>query len=103
MKIKVWVLSTCIPGAAEPCLPEVFGTEAEALAAFDERMRGEWEHNGPADDDGELVPYPGDPVKAHDLIVSDARGEWGQWQLTSHKVEVIEDSDTLPDRSEMRC
>lgn len=93
MKIKVWVVTTCIPERGEgPCLPSVFGTEAEAEAYADEMLREEWEQYGPIDeeaDDGTVLPYPGHWRDANDEIkrrIGD--GSWGEWQITSHEIEI---------------
>lgn len=96
MKITVWVVSTCIPGEPEPSLPAVFGTDAAAEAYADEMMRGEWDSNGPRDEEtDELLPYPGDWWEAQDQIVayqtevgSDEDDIWGRWEITSHQVEI---------------
>lgn len=85
----IWVLSTCNPDDSEPCWPQVFGTEAEAQAAFRDAMRGEWETNGPRDDDtDELLPMPDDMDEAHDAIAEAAGADWGRWQITSHVVDI---------------
>lgn len=94
MKIKVWIVTTCIPGETSPCWPDAFGTEAEAERCADEQIRREWEINGPEDDDGERAPYPGDWRAAQETIISsrieDHGGErWGEWQITSHEIEVV--------------
>lgn len=63
-------------------------SEAEAQAAFRDAMRGEWETNGPRDDDtDELLPMPNDLDEAHDAIAEAAGADWGRWQITSHVVE----------------
>lgn len=88
MKTKIWVLSTCVPGSRRPSMPHTFGTEAEARAAFDEFMRAEWEYHAPVDDDDERLPFPdGDPAEANRLMSSQGY-MWGEWDLTSHEVEV---------------
>jgi hypothetical protein len=90
MKAKIWVLSTCIPSESAPCMPQVFGSEAAAMAGFDAAMRGEWECNAPTDDDGNEIPYPdGNPEEALRMMAdNDPDGEWGRWELTSHDVDV---------------
>ena len=49
MNIKLWVLSTCVPSEGKPYV-NVFGSEAEARAEFQEVMRDEWEQMQPEDD-----------------------------------------------------
>jgi hypothetical protein len=89
MKIKIWVLATVNPDELSPAMPKVYGTEAEAKAGFDEAMRGEWTANAPEDDDGNPLPYPGDPRTAHDELANMGRGDsWGTWELTWHTVDV---------------
>lgn len=102
MNITVWIVSTCVPGEAEPCQLCVFATEAEANAYADNMLRNEWDENGPEDDEtGERKPYPGDWREAQTGIVEWLRGihvfgsvgdhtddEWGEWQITSHEVEI---------------
>jgi len=88
VKIKVWVLSTCVPTEARPCFPEVFATEFEALIAFDERMREEWRIQAPISDEGDLLDYPDSPEEAVEIIAKDAGPEWGRWELTSHEIDV---------------
>jgi hypothetical protein len=42
MKVRVWVVSTTIPERGEgPCIPSVFGSEAEAEAYADKMLRDE--------------------------------------------------------------
>lgn len=93
-KAAIWILNSAIPdgNTVRPisCL-EVFTNEAEARAAYDKTMREEWEHNAPCDDDGEPMPYPGDPDAAQEAIVADkAKSDhdepWGQWTLTRHEI-----------------
>ncbi len=79
MKIKVWVLNTCVPNEPEPVLPAVFGSEAEALAGFDKVMREEWKINGTS------ARYPG-REKAIERMSKNP--EWGQWELTAHEVDI---------------
>jgi hypothetical protein len=89
MKIKIWVLATVNADELSPAMPKVYGTEAEAKAGFDEAMRGEWTANAPEDDDGNPLPYPGDPRTAHDELANMGRGDsWGTWELTWHTVDV---------------
>lgn len=93
MKINVWVLSTCVPGESEPCLPSVFSTYAEAEAEAEKMMRSEWQYNGPEDEEtNEKLPYPeGGWEEAHEAIkeaTSDGDPLWGQWEITSHEVEI---------------
>ena len=92
MKFTVWVVSTCIPERGEkPCIPSVFGSEAEAEAYADEMLRDEWETNSPDDEEtGEAAPYPGDWREANDAISEHFDdGSGGEWQITSHDIEVI--------------
>ena len=91
MKVKVWVLSTCIPEDPQPCWPEVFGSFAEAQAAFKEAMTSEWESNGPRDEEtGALEPMPADMDQAHDRLSEYCGDEWGRWEITTHEIEVAE-------------
>jgi hypothetical protein len=92
--MKIWVLSTCIPDETDPMVPDVFGSEAEAIAHFDLMMRGEWETIQPEDEDGEPVDYPETPQEAHDIMDDYRQGfetdnlseKWGRWALTTHEV-----------------
>jgi hypothetical protein len=87
MKIKVWVISTCVPDENTPCLPEVLGSLDAAKAKFDELMRAEWEANQPEDEQtSEPLPYPGDASKAHEILAKNPR--WGHWQITGHEIEI---------------
>lgn len=126
MKISVWVLSTCIPSENRPCLPEVFATEAEARNGFKDRLREEWEYNGPELDESEWTPdaakmpdgtvvhewderlraagatplYLGgagcrqpfpeqeEPEAINRAIAEAVNDEWGEWELTSHNIEI---------------
>lgn len=85
MKVKIWVVSTCVPGETDPCQPSVFGTAAEADTYLDTMLRAEWDTNQPHDDDGEPMPYPGDVQAQETLAVLDC---WGKWEITEHDVEV---------------
>lgn len=95
--MKIWVLSTCIPDETDPMVPDVFGSEAEAIAHFDLMMRAEWETIQPEDEDGTLLEYPGTPQEAHDIMDEyraqyerDSHSEiWGRWALTTHEVENV--------------
>jgi hypothetical protein len=70
MKVKVWVLNTCIPEPGEgPCMPTVCGSEQAAEAAADKELRDEWDADPPEDDDGEPLPYPGDWRIAQEKLV----------------------------------
>jgi hypothetical protein len=96
MKITVWVVSTCIPErGAEPCQPLVFGTEAEAEVYADQMLRNEWEEYADWNDDGDKqLPYPGDWRAANDVLVRMVGdGSWGQWQITSHEIEIATGPD----------
>jgi hypothetical protein len=91
MKISVWVVSTTIPERGEgPCLPSVFGSEADAEAYADKMLRGEWSAAAIADDDtDDSMPYPGDWREAQDrLIKFYGVGSWGTWEITAHEVDV---------------
>jgi len=90
MRVKVWIVNTCVPGEPEPCLPAVFGTLAEAEAYADEMLRAEWDSAGPENDEcTERAPYPGDWREAHERMVEYHAGEWGQWELTGpHEIEI---------------
>lgn len=110
MKIKIWVVSTCVPNETEPCLPSVHATEAEAEAYADKMLRAEWEANGPEDPDtGERKPYPGNWREAQTGIVEftgalrtfgkvgdETDDAWGQWEITSHQIEIDASPLTLP-------
>lgn len=91
MKITVWVLSTCIPERGEkPCLPQVFGSLTDAEAAADAALREEWTIHGLFDEEtGDLLPYPGNWREAHNAIAeSIGDGSWGEWELTSHSLDL---------------
>lgn len=90
-EIRVFVVTTCIPERGEgPCLPDVFGTEAEAIAHLEYMLRAEWEQYGGYDEEtGERLPYPGNWQDAQEQILAGfTDGSWGQWQLTSHIVTI---------------
>lgn len=96
MRVKIWVVAEANEDRGDrPCLPAVFGTESAAEEYADNELRCEWEAWGPEDVvTGERLPYPGDWRKANDLIfknVSD--GSWGQYALTSHDVDVVDQRD----------
>lgn len=87
MKIKVWVLSTCIPDENSPVFPSVFADFSAAEAYAEERLKEEWASRAPCDDEGEPLPYPGDWKKANDHLSAESP-EWGQWEMTTHEIEV---------------
>ena len=62
-EVKVWTFVVSSDSREAPC-PEVYATEAEAMAAFDQYMRESWEAYSPSDDDDKALPYPGDPIEA---------------------------------------
>lgn len=86
IKVKVWTVTTCVPGEPKPCMPSVFGTEADAEAFLNEMLRAEWKHHGSIGDDGEPLPYPGNWRAAVAAMAKENGGEWGQWEMTSHYV-----------------
>lgn len=93
MKIKVWVVSTCVPGETEPCIPSVFVTETAADAYLNQMMADEWEANGPENDDGSNKPCPADWREAMRIIHEEKNlgtvdEKWGQWEITSHEIEI---------------
>ena len=54
MKVSVWVLSTTIPEAgAGPCMPFVFGSEAQAEAQAEASLRDEWNAAGITDEEAD--------------------------------------------------
>lgn len=86
--MKVYVVSTVDPEAGGQCItPNVFATEAEAVAFLDGVMRQEWETYGLEDDEDEPRPYPGDWQKASDALAAHfTDGSYGEWMLTPHEV-----------------
>lgn len=89
MKVKIWVLSTCVPDENEPCWPQVYASEEAAQKGFREAMESEWRSNGPEDEEtGERLPFPDDPDEAHERIAELQDAEWGRWELTSHEIEI---------------
>jgi hypothetical protein len=89
MKVKVWVLSTCIPEPGEgPCMPTVCGTEQAAEAEADKELRDEWDTHPPEDDDGEPLPYPGDWRIAQEKLVEWLGPSWGTYEITGHEVQL---------------
>lgn len=91
MKIKIYVVSTCIPEPGErPCFPNVFTKLEDAEAHADKMLREEWVNNGPCDEDsGELLPYPGDWREANNTIAAHIEdGSWGEWELTEHEIDL---------------
>ena len=91
MKIKIWTVATTIPeaGATEPCEPASFGTEEEAEAWAEKQLQEEWNCRGLCDNEGNPLDYPGDWRAANDTIHDrDDEGNWGEWRLTSHEIEV---------------
>jgi hypothetical protein len=85
MKIKVWVLSTCIPGETKPSFPEVCGTEEAAEALADEKLREKWEAAGQYDDE-----YPDDWRAAQEALIDYCRLE-----ITSHVIDVPSETDLI--------
>ena len=91
MKITVFVVTTCIPERGEkPCLPSVFGTEAKAIEYLEEMLQEEWRSHAEWNEEGtELLPYPGNWQEANDALAKFySDGSWGQWQLTSHEIDL---------------
>jgi hypothetical protein len=80
--------STTIPERGEgPCIPSVFGSDAEAEAYADRMLRDEWNAAAITDEADGAVPYPGDWRQAQDrLIKFHGDGSWGTWQITAHDV-----------------
>lgn len=85
--MRVFVATSCIPDYPYPCLPYVFATVEAADAHMDEMMRSEWEANGPENENGDRLPYPGDWREAQEAIAEcDTEGAWGRWDVTAHDV-----------------
>lgn len=86
--MKIWIVTTVDPEAGGQCItPNVFATEAEAVAFLDGVMRQEWEAYGLEDDEDEPRPYPGDWQKASDALAAHfTDGSYGEWMLTPHEV-----------------
>jgi hypothetical protein len=82
--MKVWVLSTCVPGDSEPCWPRVFTSETEAYDAFEQSIRSEWQNCRCDDETGEPLPFPDDVNDAHDKLAENP--DWGQWEVTCHDI-----------------
>ena len=82
--ISVWVLCTCFPGEDAPCLPEVFGTYAEAHAAFRQAVHEEWDRAEVASEGGEPSDLPEDPAQAHEILAALNGPGWGRWRLDHH-------------------
>lgn len=97
MKLKIWIVSTCIPEPGEgPCMPNVFPAEAAAEGYADKMMRGEWESAKPVEGpDGVPEPYPGDWRKAQERLVTYCGPTWGKWEITSHEIEVQHDAGIM--------
>jgi hypothetical protein len=98
--MKIWALISCFPEETAPVYPHLFLTRESADKAFDEIMREEWDHYAPGDDDGEPLPYPGDPAAANEAIhENDAEESWGQWELICVEVprKPVEAPPTLSD------
>lgn len=91
-KVRLWIVSTCIPERGEdPCLPNVFASEAEAEAYADEMLRAEWDSAGIDESEDELLPYPGDWRAAQERLVKfHDDGSWGKWAITSHEIALPE-------------
>jgi hypothetical protein len=81
--MRVWVITTCVPGEPEPCWPSVYSTKEKAEAAFDRLMRAEWSGGRqPEDDEGNLESYPDGDAHAAHARLADYHGEtWGQWEI----------------------
>lgn len=92
MKIKIWIVTTCIPERGEgPCLPSPFGTEAEAEAYLESAMMEEWESAG-IDEGEDVLPYPGDWRSAQERLKQfHSDGSWGTWQLTPHTIDIVDE------------
>lgn len=90
MKIKVYVVQTCIPERGEkPLFPSVFATPKAAEAYADARLREEWDAAGLCDDNGDALPYPGNWREANRAIAAEiSDGSWGEWELTVHEIDL---------------
>jgi hypothetical protein len=62
MKVRVWVVATTVPERGEgPCMPFVFGSEAQAEAHTDQMLRDEWQSAEiPDGEAADAMPYPDD-------------------------------------------
>lgn len=87
MKHQIWVLSTCTE-ELRPALPRVFGDEASAEAEYDKIMREEWALHSPEAPDETPIPYPGAREANRQLANGFASGDWCDWELTSHTIDI---------------
>lgn len=87
-RITIFVVATCVPGEPDPCYPNVFATEAEAIAFLETVMREEWEITEIEADDGNIIDYPGDWETAQQYFIEYRGRDWGRWELTSHNIEI---------------
>ena len=91
MKVRVWVVATTIPERGEgPCMPSVFGSEAQAEAHADKMLLAEWTSTAISDGEAaDAMPYPGDWREAQRrLIEFYGDGSWGTGEITAHDVEI---------------
>jgi hypothetical protein len=91
MKVRVWVVATTVPERGEgPCMPFVFGSEAQAEAHADKMLRDEWQSAEiPDGEAADAMPYPNDWREAQRrLIKFYGDGSWGTWEITVHDVEI---------------
>jgi hypothetical protein len=87
-RTKIWVVTTCIPEpGAEPCMPDLFTSEASAEQHADTMLRAEWASHTPYDDDGKPEAYPDNWREAQDRIAKWVGPEWGKWEITEHTLE----------------
>jgi hypothetical protein len=87
MRLRVWVLSTCIPDESRPCFPCVFISEKDAYDQADQWLREEWAAAAPEDNNGDALPYPGDWYAANTFLGEYRGPKWGKWEITSHSIE----------------
>jgi hypothetical protein len=93
MEITLWTITTCRPDDGTPLVHGVYGSEAEAIAAWDEQMRAEWAIIQPWPDEPDAtgpMDYPGDPHLAHAIMDAYSEGEpiWGRYRYMSHTITI---------------
>lgn len=88
MKTKVWVLSTLFPMDNEVATPHVYAELGAAESEATRLIKDDWEYNAPTNDECEPDPWPDDWREASAAMVEASHGEYGEWKLTSHEIDV---------------
>lgn len=86
-EVKVWTFTVSSDSRDAPC-PDVFATEAEAQAAFDQYMRESWAAYSPEDENGKALQCPGNATEAMRWFEKQYDADFCFAEVLSHTIKL---------------